>query len=83
MAGVIHVHHLIPLSSVDADYEVDPVRDLRPVCPNCHVVLHHREPPYSLEEARQFLQRPVCGPRAAGRSNALTGLIEAEGRRQL
>jgi hypothetical protein len=63
MAGVIHVHHLIPLSSVDANYEVDPIRDLRPVCPNCHVVLHHREPPYSLEEARQFLQHPVCGSR--------------------
>ena len=39
-----------------ADYEVDPVRDLRPVCPNCHAVLHRREPPYSLDEVREFLQ---------------------------
>jgi HNH endonuclease len=56
MAGFIHVHHLEPLSSVGADYEVDPIRDLRPVCPNCHAVVHRREPPYSLDEVRQFLQ---------------------------
>jgi 5-methylcytosine-specific restriction enzyme A len=56
MTGFIHVHHLNPLSSIGADYEVDPIRDLRPVCPNCHAVLHRREPPYSPDEVRQFLQ---------------------------
>lgn len=56
MAGFIHVHHLKLLSSVGADYTVDPVQDLRPVCPNCHAVLHRREPPYSLDEVRSFLQ---------------------------
>jgi predicted HNH restriction endonuclease len=56
MADFIHVHHLTPLASVGADYQVNPVQDLRPVCPNCHAVLHRREPPYSLEEVRSFLQ---------------------------
>jgi 5-methylcytosine-specific restriction enzyme A len=56
MMGFIHVHHLTPLSSLGTDYEVDPIRDLRPVCPNCHAVLHRREPPYSPEEVQQFLQ---------------------------
>jgi len=56
MAGFIHVHHLKPFSSIGAEYEVDPVRDLRPVCPNCHAVLHRREPPYSLDEVQAFLQ---------------------------
>jgi hypothetical protein len=56
MAGFTHVHHLDPLSSVEGDYEVDPIRDLRPVCPNCHAVLHRREPAYSLAEVREFLQ---------------------------
>jgi predicted HNH restriction endonuclease len=56
MEGFITVHHLKPLASVGEDYQVDPVEDLRPVCPNCHAVLHHREPPYSLEEVRQFLK---------------------------
>ena len=63
MAGFIHVHHRIPLASVGADYQVNPVEDLRPVCPNCHAVLHRQEPPYELEEVRQFLesqrQRPT------------------------
>ena len=56
MVGFIHVHHLNPLSSLGADYEVDPILDLRPVCPNCHAVLHRREPPYSLDEVREMLQ---------------------------
>ncbi len=55
MAGFVHIHHLISLSSLGTEHEVDPSRDLRPVCPNCHAVLHRREPPYSLDEVRQFL----------------------------
>ena len=38
--GYIHVHHLRPLSEIKEEYVVDPVNDLRPVCPNCHAVLH-------------------------------------------
>lgn len=50
--GVIHVHHLVPLSEVDEEYEVDPEDDLRPVCPNCHAMLHVQNPPLSVEELR-------------------------------
>lgn len=38
--GFIHVHHLKPLSEIGEGYKVDPVKDLRPVCPNCHAMLH-------------------------------------------
>ena len=38
--GYIHVHHLRPLSQVSGEYVIDPIKDLRPVCPNCHAVLH-------------------------------------------
>jgi hypothetical protein len=38
--GYIHVHHLKPLSKLKKSYKINPVRDLRPVCPNCHAVLH-------------------------------------------
>lgn len=54
--GLIHVHHLQPLSSVGAEYEVDPIADLRPVCPNCHAVIHRRVPPYTIEEIQSFLE---------------------------
>jgi 5-methylcytosine-specific restriction endonuclease McrA len=56
MTGFIHVHHLEALSSVGQNHKVDPINDLRPVCPNCHAVLHSRKPPFSLAEVRQFLQ---------------------------
>lgn len=42
--GLIHVHHLTPLSSVGERTSVDPVGDLRPVCPNCHAVIHSTRP---------------------------------------
>jgi len=29
----IHVHHLIEISSIGTEYSVDPIADLRPVCP--------------------------------------------------
>ena len=36
----IHVHHLVPLSSIKKTYCLDPIKDLRPVCPNCHAMIH-------------------------------------------
>ncbi len=56
MMGFIHVHHLRPLSEIREEYVIDPIRDLRPVCPNCHAVIHSRRPAYSPEEVRSMLQ---------------------------
>ena len=39
----IHVHHVIPLSEIDEEHIVDPTKDLCPVCPNCHAMLHRGE----------------------------------------
>lgn len=55
--GFIHVHHLRPLSEIGGEYAIDPVEDLRPVCPNCHAVLHRQIPAFSIEEVQNFL----CG----------------------
>jgi predicted HNH restriction endonuclease len=59
-AGFIQVHHLRPLSEVGCAHKVDPVADLRPVCPNCHAVLHRRIPAYSIQEAQSFLKQNKC-----------------------
>ncbi|CAB3847448.1 hypothetical protein LMG26854_02777 [Achromobacter aegrifaciens] len=59
--GFIHVHHLRPLSTIAEAYELDPEEDLRPVCPNCHAMLHRREPVLSIEELRGFLQHHKGG----------------------
>jgi hypothetical protein len=56
MEGFIHVHHIKQLARLGANYRVDPIRDLRPVCPNCHAVLHSREPCYSLDQVFGFLR---------------------------
>jgi 5-methylcytosine-specific restriction protein A len=58
-AGFIHVHHLKPISEADSTRPVDPVRDLRPVCPNCHAAIHLRYPPYEIEELKALLNRRV------------------------
>jgi len=55
LEGFIHVHHLRPLSEIDGEYEVDPIEDLRPVCPNCHAVIHRRKPPFSIDEVKAML----------------------------
>ena len=55
MAGFIHVHHLKPLSTVGPAYRVDPIADLRPICPNCHAVIHRQDPPLSLAEVRAMM----------------------------
>ena len=54
-AGFIHVHHLKPLATIGKKYAVDPIHDLRPVCPNCHAIIHRRVPAYSIAEVRRFL----------------------------
>ena len=38
--GFIHVHHIIPISTIGEEYKIDPIKDLVPVCPNCHAMLH-------------------------------------------
>jgi 5-methylcytosine-specific restriction enzyme A len=50
--GFIHVHHLTQLSEIGQGYEVDPINDLRPVCPNCHAMLHKRTPPFGIDELK-------------------------------
>lgn len=53
--GFIHVHHLVPLAMISEEYIVDPIRDLVPVCPNCHSMLHRRAPPFSVAELKKLI----------------------------
>lgn len=53
--GFIHVHHLKPVSQIGDTYEVDPINDLRPVCPNCHAMLHRQEETLSIEELKSIV----------------------------
>lgn len=53
--GFIHIHHVMPISGRGGAYQVDPVNDLIPLCPNCHAMAHRREPPISVGELRMLL----------------------------
>lgn len=55
--GFIHVHHLVPISSIKKEYQLDAIRDLRPVCPNCHAMIHKRVPPYTISELKDILKK--------------------------
>lgn len=50
--GFIHVHHLRPVSM--GEYQLSPINDLRPVCPNCHTMIH-RYGLLSIEELKLLM----------------------------
>lgn len=53
--GFIHVHHLKPISQIGDTYQVDPIKDLRPVCPNCHAMLHRQKETLTIEELKTIM----------------------------
>ena len=55
--GFIEVHHIKPVSQLGRDYIIDPMKDLVPICPNCHAVVHRRDPPLSVDELRKILDK--------------------------
>jgi predicted HNH restriction endonuclease len=55
--GYIHVHHVRPLSEIGGEYVVDAVNDLRPVCPNCHAMLHMSGKCRTIDDVRRLLER--------------------------
>jgi hypothetical protein len=55
-SGMIHVHHLKSIADIGEKYSVDPILDLRPVCPNCHAVIHRRNPPFTVEEVKRMFK---------------------------
>ncbi len=52
----IHVHHIVEISTIGKEYEVNPVKDLIPVCPNCHMIIHSKKPAYTPEEVKKMIE---------------------------
>lgn len=40
--GFIHIHHIVPIARIGKEYKIDYEKDLVPVCPNCHAMLHRK-----------------------------------------
>jgi 5-methylcytosine-specific restriction enzyme A len=54
--GYIHVHHKVPLSTIGREYRLDPIKDLVPVCPNCHAMLHQTTIPLEVEALAEIVR---------------------------
>lgn len=52
--GVIHVHHIVPVSLMGQSYRLNPIKDLIPLCPNCHNIVHRQTPPLGIEELNKL-----------------------------
>lgn len=55
--GFIHVHHLIPISSIGSNYKIDPIKDLIPLCPNCHAMVHRTSPPIEISTLKALINK--------------------------
>lgn len=51
----IHIHHKRPLSLVGGPTLIDPKKDLAPLCPNCHAIVHLGKTVKSINMVRQML----------------------------
>lgn len=51
----IHVHHIVPIAKTKKEYIVDPIKDLVPVCPNCHSMLHRTSDTLTVEALKKIM----------------------------
>jgi len=52
----IHVHHRIDLAYTDGEHTIDPEKDLIPLCPNCHAMVHTDKPAMSIEKLKSIYE---------------------------
>jgi 5-methylcytosine-specific restriction protein A len=61
-ADFCHVHHIEPLGEVGGESEtLDPIKDLLPVCANCHEMLHRKRIALKPEDLKALVNRKYLG----------------------
>jgi 5-methylcytosine-specific restriction protein A len=53
----IEVHHLNPISDMGGEYSFNPIESLRPVCSNCHSIIHRQKQPLSIQEVKNLMKK--------------------------
>lgn len=51
----VHIHHLNPVAAKGIT-KPDPIKDMVPLCPNCHAVAHLKNPPYTVLEIKDMIK---------------------------
>lgn len=52
----IEVHHIVPLHTLGKNYLINPVKDMVPLCSNCHAMIHRSEPPLTIEQLKEIVK---------------------------
>ena len=55
----IEVHHRSPIHLFDDTHVVDPEKDLIPLCPNCHAMIHKLKDPGDVELLKSIIQESL------------------------
>ncbi|MEH0868059.1 HNH endonuclease [Phytobacter diazotrophicus] len=55
--GFIHVHHIKPIHTLGDNYNVDPISDLIPLCPNCHSMIHRGSKVLTLDTLKEIIKK--------------------------
>lgn len=53
----IQVHYIKPEIEIGEDYVFDPIRDMIPVCANCHSVIHRKKRMLTVEEIKAMVHK--------------------------
>jgi hypothetical protein len=53
--GMVHLHSLRSWEQAESSPSLDPAIDLRPICANCHAVIHSTSPAYTLRDMRRLV----------------------------
>lgn len=53
----INVHHLHPLGTAGGRHLVDPAEDIKPLCPNCHAMVHRSKGLLTTEELQDQIKQ--------------------------
>lgn len=56
---IIEVHHKKALYEIKENYIVNPIKDLIPVCSNCHTIIHSRNPKFEIDELKNIIQLKI------------------------
>ena len=52
----IEIHHLKPISETDGEHEVDPAKEMIPLCSNCHSMIHRLEDPADWQKLKDMFE---------------------------
>ena len=56
ISSIVEVHHIEPIATLTSPRPYNPATDLVPLCPNCHRMVHTREPALSVAELRTIIE---------------------------